>query len=211
MGYLLANDGELPVVGTFTARDPLTELDTGVVLAPAEPAAATTLYVVATSAASVRDAQALVLGVIAPAQADDLAVRSPTTLADLQGQIGADIGTFGRQLMLLVLGGGALLTAVVVLADVLVRRTDLGRRRALGATRGTVVALVVLRTAIAAVAGAIAGTTVGWLIAARWDTAPPGDFAAGTMILTVLTAVLAAVPPAVLAATRDPVQVLRTP
>ena len=52
-----------------------------------------------------------------------------------------------------------------MLADVLVRRKDLGRRRALGATRGAIISLVTLRT----------------------------------------------LGPALYAATRDPVRVLRTP
>lgn len=46
-----------------------------------------------------------------------------------------------------VLGAGALLVAIVVLADVFVRRKDLGRRRALG----TIVALVIARTLLPAV------------------------------------------------------------
>lgn len=46
-----------------------------------------------------------------------------------QEQVTGDLASFGRTLLLAVLGGGALFVTIVTLADVLVRRKDLDRRR----------------------------------------------------------------------------------
>lgn len=86
-----------------------------------------------------------------------------------------------------------------------------GRRRALGATRATIVALVVLRAGFAATAGVLVGTAAGLVIAGQLGVAVPADFAVGVGVLALMTSVTAAVPPAFYAATRDPVRVLRTP
>lgn len=211
-GYLVFGGDEAPVVGSYVAREPFTQLDAGAVIGASRPsAAATTMYVVATTATDVAATQSQVLRLVAAPTPSDLSVQSPANLAELQRQVGADVGAFGRALLLLVLGAGAVLTGVVVLADVLIRRTDLGRRRALGATRRTVVALVTLRTVIAAAAGALTGAGLGALQAYRLGALAPWSFVAGTMVLTLLTATAAALVPALLAATRDPVRVLRTP
>ncbi|WP_454296146.1 ABC transporter permease [Salana multivorans] len=209
------------VVGTFSPREPYDAMGTGVLVAtteaPSTPATApmaataTTLSVILTDADEAARTQSLVIAMISPPDLGKLTLTSPVGLAELRGQVAGDLGSFGRSLLLGVLGGGALLTAVVVLADVLVRRPDLGRRRALGATRSSILALVVLRTAIPAVAGAVVGSVAGVLLAARLGAAPPPSFVIGTAVLAVLAATLSTLLPAGYAATRDPVRVLRTP
>jgi putative ABC transport system permease protein len=155
--------------------------------------------------------QTLALRIIAAPRVEDLSVQSPASLAALQGQVAGDLAVFGRQLLVLVLATGGTLTSVVALADGLLRRSDLGRRRALGASRTTLIALVLIRTSIAAATGVLAGSIIGQVTGTRWASSPPTSFAAGTAVLTLLVAVAAAIGPALLAATRDPVQVLRTP
>ncbi|MGO1666340.1 ABC transporter permease [Flaviflexus sp.] len=91
------------------------------------------------------------------------------------------------------------------------RRADLGGRRGLGATRMTIIALVVLRTAYAALIGAVLGVVMGGIITGRMDALPPVDFMIGVGILSVIAALVSTLPPAVYAAHRDPVGVLRTP
>ena len=91
------------------------------------------------------------------------------------------------------------------------RRADLGGRRGLGATRMTIIALVVLRTAYAALVGAVLGVVMGGIVTGRMDALPPVDFVIGVGILSVIAALVSTLPPAVYAAHRDPVGVLRTP
>ena len=199
------------VVGSFAPREPFGDYGTGVLYVAPEGRALDSLHVVLTAADVAQAAQGQVLRLIDPPAPDAVTVTSPVSLAELQGQVAGDLATFGRTLLLGVLGGGALLVAIVTLADVLVRRKDLGRRRALGATRGGIVTLVVLRTLGPAVLGALLGTALGIWLTGRYDAIPPWSFTGGTATLALLAAVVAAVPPALYAATRDPVRVLRTP
>lgn len=199
------------IVGAFTTRDPFTDYDAGLVIAAQPGAVSDSLHVVITDAQQAKVAQTRVIDLIRPPSFDAITVQSPVDLAQLQAEVAADLGTFGRTLLLGVLGAGALLVAIVVLADVLVRRADLGRRRALGATRGTILALVIARTLVPALIGAGIGTAAGLYLAGKVAAAPPWTFTAGTAVLAVLAAAAAAVVPALYASTRDPVRVLRTP
>ncbi|WP_150462989.1 ABC transporter permease [Nesterenkonia ebinurensis] len=200
------------IVGTFSPRDPFGDYTAGIVypVSPDQPAA-TTLHVVLHDANHAGPAQSAVLQLLDPPATDHLTVQSPMSMAQLQDELTGDFTTFGRTLLLGVLAGGAFLVAIVVLADVLVRRKDLGRRRALGASRGVIVGLVLLRTMVPALLGAGAGVAGGLAMARSFEAQPPWEFTAGTAVLAVLAACVFAVIPAIYAATRDPVAVLRTP
>ncbi|MFB9621217.1 ABC transporter permease [Brooklawnia cerclae] len=199
-----------PVVGQFTARDPFTNIAGGVLINASTGTAARTLHVIATTPSAVPSLQSAVLTTLdQPLQ--NIQLDSPADLAQLQSDVMGDLTAYGRGLMLMVLGAGALLTAIVVLADVLLHRTDLGRRRALGAPRWVIVSLVTGRAAIAGAMGAILGTTATAIALASAGHAPVPTFAAGTGVLAVLAAAVAALPPAVAASHNDPVRVLRTP
>ena len=75
-------------------------------------------------------------------------------------------------------------------------------RRALGATRATIVALVVFWAGFAATAGVLVGTATGLVIGGQLGVAVPADFGVGVAVLALMTSVTAAVPPAFFAATR---------
>lgn len=199
------------VVGSFEPRDPFGDYGSGVLYVSPEERALDAVHVVLTEADVAQAAQSQVLRLIDPPAPDSVTITSPVALAELQAQVSGDLASFGRTLLLGVLGGGALLVAIVTLADVLVRRADLGRRRALGATRATIVGLVVLRTLVPALVGATVGVAAGMAFTGRLGSVPPWDFTTGTAVLALLAAVVAAVLPALYAATRDPVRVLRTP
>ncbi|WP_296137590.1 ABC transporter permease [uncultured Tessaracoccus sp.] len=201
---------EHAVVGSFTPRAPFDEFAAGVIYVAGDRDS-TTLSVVVDDPAHASAAEDVVLGLVAPETMSDVQVTSPVDIATLRAQVVGDFGRFGRTLLLGVLAGGALLIAVVVLADALVRRKDLGRRRALGATRGTIIALVTTRTLLPALVGAAAGMGGGWALTARLGASPPLEFMVAVAVLAVLTATVSAIPPASFAAWRDPVQVLRTP
>lgn len=202
---------ELPVVGIFTAREPFTDYDAGVLVTAGPDAGLRSLTVVATTAEVAGTTQGQVLQLIAASSPQDLRVTSPATLAEVQQAVGADLTTFSRSLLALVLSAGGVLMAIVVLADVLVRQRDLGRRRALGADRPTIITLVVARTLIAATLGALVGTTAAVAITTSSGVRAPAGFIAAVAVLALLTAAIAAIPPAAIAAYRDPVAVLRTP
>jgi putative ABC transport system permease protein len=101
--------------------------------------------------------------------------------------------------------------ALVLFAEVLTRRKDLGRQRALGARRSTVIMLLASRTAAAAGIGSILGLVVGLAYLASIDELPTLRFILGLAFLSILAPTLASVVPARWAAQRDPVLELRTP
>ena len=70
-----------------------------------------------------------VLEVLAPVEQDGVALESPTGLAQMARQLEEQMSGNGRSLLLLILGVGGFFVAAVTLADVLIRRRDLGRRR----------------------------------------------------------------------------------
>lgn len=212
VGAVLDQSGaELPIVGTYTASEPWEQFTNGAIARNDGTAPVRSVMVLATSSAQAGSAQQSLLQVVASPDPQWLQVNSPATLAEVQQQIGGDLSQFSRALLTLVIASGAVLTAIVVLADSLVRQRDLGRRRALGASRSDLITLVVGRTTLTALAGAVAGTTGGWGATHVVGHPPPVDFAFAVGVLAVLTASVAAVPPATLAAYRDPVVVLRTP
>jgi putative ABC transport system permease protein len=210
VGAVIAENGTVSaVVGSYRVRSPFGDLDGVLVADPTSSAHA--LRVVAVDAASAPVTQQAVLAVLARADLSELSVTSPVTLADVQSDVAGDLSSFGHGLLLLVLGVGALLVSVVVFADTLVRRSDLGRRRALGATRAFLIVMVVLRTAAAAVAGAVVVLAVTVVLTRAGSLDVPASFVGGTTILAVLAGSAASMPPAVIAAWQDPVRVLRTP
>lgn len=212
-GYLETSDGsQWQIVGSFTARAPFEDLNAVVVWLP-ESTSTTQISQVHLVAESPEQASAMRNSALAIIAADSSALQlsGPTAASASAETITGQLTDFGRSLLLLILGAGAFLVAVVVLADVLIRRRDLGRRRTLGITRGDLIALVTLRTTVSATLGAGLGSAAGYLWAARLDGAVPVDFTVAVAVLGALTAAAACLPPAAFAAARDPVEVMRTP
>ena len=210
VGFIVDRHGAtFPVVGQFVPRDPFEHVSEGILVVAPRTSSVRALHVVVDTAEAVGPTQEAVLRTLARQDPQDLLIESPAGLAQLQQEVMGDLGNYGRGLMVLVLAGGAGLTAVVVMSDVLLRRVDLGRRRALGAPRSVIVALVVGRAVMAGLIGAAVGTAAAYAV--LWDQPPVPEFAAGTAILAVLVAAVAAVPPAIAASRQDPVKVLRTP
>lgn len=201
---------DLNVVGSFAPRPPFEDYGTGILYVPPTAGRSDRLEVILGDSHDVQSTQLVILHVI-NAPVEDLRIESLIGAAELQRQVLGDVSTFGRALLLGVLGAGAALVAVVTLTDVLVRRADLGRRRALGATRLTIITLVMLRTAYAAFVGALLGTVIAGIVTGRMDAAPPMTFMAGVGVLSIIAAIVSTLPPAVFTAQRDPVGVLRTP
>lgn len=203
-----------PVVGTFDATAPLDELQDLVLIrtAPSPERLMREVYVVADTVADVRALERAVPTMLHMRDPTQLRIDSPTVLVDLQQVLRGELGDSGRQLMLLALASGLVLIAVALYGATAARKKDFGRRRALGATRSALVVLVLLPTALGALAGVTVGTALGiTVVNAMQDAVPSLAFTLGVPTLTTLTALLAAVPPALVAATRDPVRILRVP
>lgn len=160
------------------------------------------------------------VGAVASATGSLLAVDDPTTvslatsegIAQLRAIIEGQLGTFGRELVLVIFGISALLVAAILYGFTMLRRKDYGRRRALGATRTLIVTLVLLQMTMVAIVGAALGTGAALAtLTATGDPLPGTDFAGAVAILAVTVAVIAALLPAIVAARRDPIRELRVP
>lgn len=214
VGALVLSYGhELPVVGTYDARSPFNETAAGAVWSlPEDRDDLARLQIVAGSVRQIDQITVAAVGLFDRASAGDLRVERAAELAEFQRLLAGDISRFGRELVAGVVVGGMLVVALVVLAEVLSRRKDLGRQRALGARRSTVILLLAARTGAAAGIGTIVGLTIGLsYLAFRAGELPRPSFSAGLVVLAILSPALASVAPAWWAAQRDPALELRKP
>lgn len=209
--------GVVPVIGGFTASSPLDFLNGTVLVAPglgAPDTDARRLSEIVVMVESIGEVERIVRAAppLVRAQTAEYAIESPQQLIELRGVVASDLGAAARRLLLLILGVGLLLIGVTLVGAVSQRRRDFGRRRALGASRSTVVSLVMIQTFFSAVPGAGLGTMVGLLVVNQLaGSLPSASFTAGVVTLTILTSLAGSLPPAVLAAFRDPVRILRVP
>jgi putative ABC transport system permease protein len=210
-GWVVAagSRAEYPVVGTYEAKSPFQEIDAGLV-ALGDIDSFDSLYVLSATPRGVPAMQALAISVIGPADLDDLAVESSVALAVVNRRVLEDLRRNAQYQLsgLLAVGGG--LASSITFADALLRRREMGRRRVLGARRLTLLALVVLRVLYSAAFGAILGGSAGVALTLYWGVTVSWEFAASAVVLSTFAAVLGSVAPAVLAAHRDPVAVLRS-
>lgn len=206
-----AADATAPVVGQFVPRAPFETLNAGVVIYARPNVIPSRLEVVATCPATAISATDAVLAIIGPVEIGALTVSSPVTLAQIHQEVLGDLTTFNRALALLVLAGGSALVAVVAFADVLTRRAEIGRRRALGLPRWGLITLLVTRSALSSVVGAAVGTVVAVAVGLHDGHLPAATFLIATMVLAVIANAASTVLPALFAAYQDPVRTLRTP
>lgn len=217
VGTLTDGTTTWPVVGTFSVSGPLASLGS-VALSPAalDPAGTVPevryVYAMATSVGTVDAVGHALPAVLSAQRPASIKVDSPTGALALREVVTGELGASSRQLMGVVLAVGLILITVTTMGAVATRRRDFGRSRALGATRSTIVVLVLVQTAVSATVGAAVGTG-GGLLAVRnlAETVPSWSFTGGVATLTILIAVVGAAPPAVAAAFRDPVRILRVP
>lgn len=150
--------------------------------------------------------------VLDPDDPSSVAVQTSEALVAVRAAVQGELGTYGRNLITLVLAAGLVLTALNVYGAVTTRRRDFGRRRALGASRPDIVTLITTQTTLTAIVGAALGTIVGAITVERiLGTTPDVAFLVAIAVLAVIATTAAAVPPAVVAAFRDPVTILRVP
>ncbi|RBY97135.1 ABC transporter permease [Blastococcus sp. TF02-8] len=213
VGGVMGAELDAALVGSFTAVAPLDGLNDGVLLRGPDRVAEPTLRRLYVLVEEVDDVEVLAAATRAALSADDatqIRVEVSTTVLDLREVVAGDLGSSGRRMMLLVWGVGLVLIATTLFAAVSSRRREFGRRRALGASRPVIVAVVVLHGLVAAGIGAGTGTAIGLITV--WRTAgalPAAEFTAGVAVTAILVALVASLPPALTAAYRDPVRILR--
>ncbi len=204
------------MVGGFTATGALATLNSGLLAKPESDHTSTarlrSIHVLATTPAQVEPLATAVSALLGAEDPTSIRLETSQTLAEVRAAVAGELGRYSRQLVLGALGVGLVLVAMVVYGSVTLRRQDFGRRRALGATRATVATLIEVQNTLIGVCGALLGAVGGGLIALRITGGLPDiRFAGAVFVLAVLTVGVAAVPPALIAAHRDPVRVLRVP
>ncbi|MGO3796930.1 MAG: hypothetical protein ACTJGR_07420 [Pauljensenia sp.] len=202
---------QYPLVAEGTTAPGFEDLDAGVIIQAGPDTDYRQLRVIIDDIAHVPATQRAVLAMIGTSDPTQIQVDSPQGIAMTSQLLTGQIAAGNRATLLLILGAGAFFVAIVSLTDVLLHRKDLGRRRALGITRGALTTLTTLRTTGPALLGAVLGGTGALIWSTTRGVAPPADFTAAVTILTTLVALVATIPPAAWAAHRDPVTVLRTP
>ena len=207
-----ANEPQMGVVGWLRAEAPLEFLNRGLLTVADEDEQVVRIVALASSAEQVPGLAAAIGAVLDPADPSSVAILTSDALVQVRAAVQGELGTWGRNVVTLVLGAGLVLTALNVFGAVTARRRDFGRRRALGASRLDIIALVTTQTVATAVVGAIAGVVVGTVVVQlTLGIAPQADFGVAVAILAVIVTAVAALAPAVIAAYRDPVRILRVP
>ena len=211
-GFVATKAGrQFPVVGAFKAAAPFDDLNNGLITPSDESDALLQMRVLVTSFQDLSATQSAISRIMGAQDPTTMTVESGRSLVEQSFTVTHVAAGFGRTSFLLILAIGALFVGAVVFSDVLIRRRDLGRRRALGCSRSALVQIVVAHATTAAIFGALLGSTISVTISAHAKNSVPITFATAVAILSIFTCAIAALPPAIYAAHRDPVRVLRTP
>ncbi len=211
--YSMIDPGGIDVVGWFRAREPLEVLDDFILVPSDDDGLMLERLIVAVEDVGWVDP---VVANLPALVGDDAAafttVQRGAGLLAAREAVRDEVTSRDRQLVVLLLAVAMGVACLVVFAGTVAARRDFGRRRALGATRAQLTVLVMLTTLWPAVVGVLVGAAAGWLyVASRLGGAPTASFPVAVAVLTVLALVTASAIPAAVAATRDPLQVLRTP
>lgn len=202
----------MPVVGQYSAHGVLEDLDRLALVRTAETAPrATLIYVLAARAGDVETLAGQIPTVLGIDRAD-LTITTSDALLQVHDVLSGTMGAYTRQLTTGILGLGLLLVLLTVSLALATRRADMARHRALGASRDDLLVLVLLTTVTPAAVGALLGLGLGsGVLVATGAPVPSAAFLAAVVVLVVVSAAVAAVPPALGAALRDPVTILRVP
>jgi len=215
-GGLIGTSGEdFSVQGQLNTPSYLAFLEPLVVVpsdGSTESARVSVLIVIATRpdlVGPVADALKSLLAVDDPSK---LTVTTSEGLASLRAVVEGTLGSYGRNLILIVFSMTSVLVAAILYGLVMLRRKDFGRRRALGASQRLIVALLLVQVGALAFFGSVVGSSVAAAaLAISGDPLPRPDFFAAVGVLAVFVSTLAAVLPALAAARRDPLKELRVP
>ncbi len=212
-GAIRRSDGrEYAVLGEFSASEPLTRLNGLALIFDADDQSWLSEIVISVdepgAVIAVGEAARVVAGQASPTS---ISIESPEVLAEVREVVAGDLRAEGRRSVVAVLLVSSVVIAVVTFAAVSARRRDFGRRRALGARRSNLVLLIVGHVVFASLIGSVVGVLAGAYVV-RMMTGEPVDllYPIAVATLTILTSATASFVPAVIAAVRDPLAVLRS-
>jgi putative ABC transport system permease protein len=177
--------------------------------------APTTIYVRA-DPAYVSDVQGVLAATANPEHPNEVQVSRPSDALAAQAAAKSALNA-----LLLGLGGVALLVGGVGIANVMVigvleRRSEIGLRRALGATKGHVRTQFVVEALLLALLGGAGGVALGALVTAayatrqHWQVVVPLSGVAGGVGVALVLGAVAGLYPAIRAARLAPTDALRT-
>lgn len=211
--YSLLDPGSIPVVGWFHAAAPLDSLNDFVLIPSGDDGLRLERIIVAVEDVGWVDAVAGNLpSMVGSEAARATSVEHSSALLEARAAVQDEVARRDRLLVLASLGVAMALACAVVFAGTVAGRRDFGRRRALGATQPQLTLLVMLATLWPALIGAVIGSAAGWsYLGSRLGHLADPDFPVSLGVLAVLALVAASALPAAIAATRDPLSVLRVP
>jgi len=215
LGRIQANDTDpVAVVGVFQAAGPLANLNNIILIAtnPADINQLRYIYVMATNVTIIDRLEHVITTSTPVLNPAALTIETPSGAIAFRNVIAGQLGAASRQLMAVIMAVGAIIIAVTVLAATSARRREFGRRRALGATRSTLVATLLIQTTISATPGILIGVTAGLTtLHTTTGLSPTWQFTTGVAGLTLILTLAASTPIATWAAHRDPLHILRVP
>ena len=176
------------------------------------PAPLSTIVVLARTPQDVDSLTHAVRGLLVDVPPDGASVETSSAMAELRAAVSGELTRQSRGIVLGLLAAAASATVLNVWGMVLLRRKDLGRRRALGATRLTIVLLIVTQVLAVSLVGALAGVAGGtaWLRHSGGQQ-PAWSYSLAVATVLVAAAAAGAAVPAGVAARRDPLRELRVP
>lgn len=216
-GGLTASSGQTYAVGgEILTPDYLTILEPLIVVPQPQSSTSTSkvsvLVVIANRPDQVAPVAQAVQSVLAVDDPSKVKVATSESLATLRALVEGQLGSFGRNLVIVIFALTAVLVAAILYGLVMLRRKDFGRRRALGASRGFIVGMLLAQVAVLSLIGSALGTGVALAsLAVSGDPSPGIDFLVALNVLAIAVGCLAALVPAVAASRRDPLKELRVP
>jgi putative ABC transport system permease protein len=151
-----------------------------------------------------------------PANPSEVAVSQPSAALTAQADAKGALDTLFLGLGAVALLVGAIGVANIMVISVLERRSEIGLRRALGATRGQIRAQFLAEAILLSLAGGVIGVITGaaataaYAHAKGWPVAIPPEAWAGGLAAALLIGALAGLLPAIRAARLSPTQALWT-
>jgi len=214
-GVATSDNVDYAVVGWFNATDPLGFLNRSLIAAPdsgdVDPIIRA-IYVLTRQPEDVAAVADAVVGIVDPEDPTAVGIQTSETIVEIRKAVQGELGRYSRRLVTVILAVGLILVGLNIYGSVTTARRDYGRRRALGASRPDIITLVTTQTVTVALIGALTGSVAGGAVIWKLTGTPPDlSFTTAIATLAILTAGIAAIPPAVIAAWRDPVSILRVP